>query len=77
MEYNSGAAVGNMLESKLQSAHFLKIRLLTTGGGADYCLFFPSKYSGLCYNERFLSIKSGCYNEHGGILSADLARACA
>jgi len=36
-----------------------------------------------CYNEQFLSTKSGCYNEHrcynerGGILSADVARACA
>jgi len=36
-----------------------------------------------CYNEQFLSIKSGCYNEHkcynerGGILSADVAHACA
>ena len=36
-----------------------------------------------CYNEQFLSIKSGCYNEHrcykesGGILSPDVARACA
>jgi len=36
-----------------------------------------------CYNEQFLSIKSGCYNEYicynerGGILSADVARACA
>ena len=36
-----------------------------------------------CYNEQFLSINSGCYNEQrfynerGGILSADLARACA
>jgi len=35
-----------------------------------------------CYNEQFLSTKSGCYNEHrcynerGGILSADVARAC-
>ena len=35
-----------------------------------------------CYYEQFLSIKSGCYNEHrcynkrGGILSADVARAC-
>ena len=46
-----------------------------------------SKYSRVCYNERshneimlqrtVLSIKSGCYNERGGILSADLARACA
>ena len=35
------------------------------------------KYSGVCYNEQFLSIKSGCYNELGGILSADVARACA
>jgi len=31
-----------------------------------------------CYHEQFLSIKSGCYNEHrcynesGGILSADV-----
>jgi len=39
-------------------------------------------YSGLCYNEQFLSIKSGYYNEYscnnerGGILSADVARAC-
>jgi hypothetical protein len=43
---------------------------------------FDSEYSGVCYNERcyneeFLSIKSGCYNERGGILSADVARACA
>jgi len=36
-----------------------------------------------CYNKQFLSIKSGyynehrCYNERGGILSADVARACA
>jgi len=30
-----------------------------------------------CYNEHFLSIKSGCYNERGGIQSADVARACA
>jgi hypothetical protein len=30
-----------------------------------------------CYSEQFLSIKSGCYKERGGILSADLARACA
>jgi hypothetical protein len=36
-----------------------------------------------CYNEQFLSIKSGlynehrCYNERGEILSADVARACA
>jgi len=36
-----------------------------------------------CYNEQFLSIKSRCYNEHrcynerGGILSADVVRACA
>ena len=28
-----------------------------------------------CYNEQFLSIKSGCYNEHRGILSAALIRA--
>jgi len=45
-------------------------------------------YSGVCYNERcyneqFLSIKSGCYNEQrceterAGILSADVASACA
>ena len=36
-----------------------------------------------CYKEQFLSIKSGCYNEHrcynewGGIFSAEAARACA
>ena len=36
-----------------------------------------------CYNEQFLSIKSGCcnkhkyYNKHGGILSVEVARACA
>ena len=29
------------------------------------------------YNEEFLSIKAGCHNERGGILSADIARACA
>jgi hypothetical protein len=41
------------------------------------------KISRVYYNEKFLSIKSGCYNEQrcykerGGILSADVARACA
>ena len=30
-----------------------------------------------CYNEQILSIKSGCYNERGGLLSVDVARACA
>jgi len=25
-----------------------------------------------CYNEQFLSITSGCYNEYGGILSVDI-----
>jgi hypothetical protein len=30
-----------------------------------------------CYDEEFSSIKLGCYNERGGILSADVARACA
>jgi len=29
-----------------------------------------------CYKEQFLSIKSGCYKERRGILSADVARAC-
>ena len=27
-----------------------------------------------CYNEMFLSVKSGCYNERGRILSADVAQ---
>jgi len=27
-----------------------------------------------CYNEQFLSVQSGCYNESVGILSADVAR---
>jgi hypothetical protein len=26
------------------------------------------KYSGVCYNKQFLSIKLGCYNKCGGIL---------
>ena len=36
--------------------------------------FAQDKYSGQCYNEQCLCIKSGCYNEHrcytecGGIL---------
>jgi len=30
-----------------------------------------------CYNEQFLSMKSGCYNKRGGIVSADVARAWA
>jgi hypothetical protein len=30
-----------------------------------------------CYNEQFLAIKSVRYNERGGILSTDVARACA
>ena len=38
---------------------------------------FFFEYSGVCYNEQFSSIKSGCYNEFGGILSADVTRACA
>ena len=29
------------------------------------------------YKKQFFSIKSGCYKESGGILSADVARACA
>jgi len=29
------------------------------------------------YNKQFLSIKSGCYNEHEDILAADTACACA
>jgi len=29
------------------------------------------------YNEQILSIKSGCYNERGEIISVDIARACA
>jgi len=29
------------------------------------------------YNEHFLSIKSGCYNERGGIQSTDVASKCA
>ena len=32
-------------------------------------------YSGVCYNEQFLSIKSGCYNERCEILSVDVVRA--
>jgi hypothetical protein len=31
-------------------------------------------YSWVCYNEQILSIKSGCHNERGGIISADVAR---
>ena len=38
---------------------------------------FLLQCSRVCYNEQFLSIKSRCYNEGGGILSADVARACA
>ena len=40
-------------------------------------------YSGVCYNEQYLSIKSWCYNEQrcynerGGILSANVSRGCA
>jgi len=30
-----------------------------------------------CYNEEFLSTIPGCFNVGGGILSADVARACA
>jgi hypothetical protein len=42
----------------------------------------PFIYSGACdnewcYNEYFLLMISGCYNERGGILSADVARSCA
>ena len=33
-------------------------------------------YGGVCYNERFLSVKSECYNESGGIPSDDVARSC-
>jgi len=40
------------------------------------------KYSVVCYNERYyneqyLSIKSGYYNERGRVLTADVACACA
>jgi len=27
-----------------------------------------------CYNEQFLSVKSRCYNERGGIRSVKIAR---
>jgi hypothetical protein len=46
-------------------------------------LYSRVRYNERSYNEQFLSIKSGCYNEHrcynkrAGILSADVARACA
>ena len=51
----------------------------------QYCQrpFFKRIYSAVCYNEQFLSIKSGCYNEsrcyneRGGIPSANEARAYA
>jgi len=48
--------------------------------GSERCLFrYKVGYATTneCYNEEFLSIKSGCYKECGGILSADVARACA
>jgi hypothetical protein len=40
-------------------------------GWIQSCIIY--KYSGMCYNERMLqrtvlSIKSGCYNERGGVL---------
>jgi len=43
---------------------------------------FNSLYSRVCYNEQFLSVKSGCYNEHRcyngreEILSADVVSVC-
>jgi hypothetical protein len=48
------------------------------------CLLFPREGGYIvryattneCYNEEFLSIKSLCHNERGGILSAHVARAC-
>jgi len=64
-------------------------------------MIYTNTHSGVCCNEQFLSITTGCYNEHrcyneqflpitsgcyiehrcynerGGILSADVARACA
>jgi len=56
-------------------------------------VIFISKYSGICYNERCYNERmlqrtvfinkirmlqrQSCYNERGGILSADVARACA
>jgi len=42
-------------------------------------LQFSGKYAtkNECYNEQLLSIKSRCYNERGGILSANVARTCA
>jgi len=35
------------------------------------------RYNGLMLQRTVLSIKSGCYNELVGILSADVVRACA
>jgi hypothetical protein len=45
------------------------------------CLYSRVCYNGWSYNELMLnrthlSIKSGCYNERGGILLANVARAC-
>jgi hypothetical protein len=40
-------------------------------------ILFLYRCSGECYNGQFLSIKSECYNERGGILLADTSRAYA
>jgi len=62
---------------------------LLSGHASCMCIYMcVSVYSEVCCNERMLqrtvfSIKSGCYNEHRcynerrGILSVDVARACA
>jgi len=52
------------------------VRVMTFCGTVGYATTNdPTKNE--CYNEHFSSIKSGCYNERGGILVADVACACA
>jgi len=83
--------VGN---GKLQNFHVFRHFVVTVRRNKIY-LFFCPYYPAVerntvgyattnnAYNKQFLSIKSGCYNEHrcynerGEILSADVARACA
>jgi hypothetical protein len=63
--------------------HFLSFRVWRSYFTVtEFLSLFYFIYSGVCYNERcynvyVLLVKSGCYNESGGILTAEVARACA
>jgi hypothetical protein len=70
----------NSTHKPLHNLTFTYVGIQTTTKQLYYIIYiYTVGYATInkCYNEQFLSIKSGCYNERRGILSADVAHACA